>query len=76
MTLTRTHSTLPSHLEELAERVIGMCLRVHTALGPGMNERVYVRACQIELDETGVPYDSERAIPIRYREKLICTAAN
>jgi len=73
MTLTRIHSTLPSHLEELAEKVIGMCLRVHTELGPGMNETVYVRACQLEFEENGVSYDSERGVPIRYRGKLICT---
>ena len=38
-----------------------------------MNESVYVRACQLELEENGVSYDSERAVPIRYHGKLICT---
>src|SRR5256885_12311155 len=73
MTLTRTYSTLPAELEELAERVIGMCLNVHTALGPGMSESVYVRACHVEFEANGVSYDSERAVPIRYQNKLICT---
>ena len=73
MTLRKEHSTLPLELEELAEKTIGMCLRVHTAIGPGMNESVYVRACQVEFESNGVSYDSERAVPIRYQNKLICT---
>jgi GxxExxY protein len=73
MTLTRAQSTLSSELEELAEKVIGMCLKVHTAIGPGMTENVYVRACQVEFEANGVSYDSERSVPIRYQNKLICT---
>ncbi len=73
MTLTKICSTLPTELEELAERVIGMCLKVHTAVGPGMTETVYVRACQVEFEANGISYDSEKSVPIRYRNKLICT---
>jgi GxxExxY protein len=50
-----------------------MCLKVHTAIGPGMTENVYVRACQVEFEANGVSYDSERSVPIRYQNKLICT---
>ena len=73
MTLNRARSTVPRELDELAERVIGMCLSVHDELGPGMNESVYVRACQLEFEANGVSYESERAVPIRYHGKLICT---
>ena len=73
MTLTKVKSTVPAELDALAERVIGLCLKVHTALGPGMNENVYVRACQVELEANGVSYDSEKSVPIRYQNKLICT---
>ena len=73
MTLTKVLSTVPRELDQLAERTIGMCLKVHSELGPGMSEGVYVRACQLEFDANGVSYDSERAVPIRYQGKLICT---
>jgi len=73
MTLSRTRSTVPAELDALAEHVIGMCLAVHDELGPGMNETVYVRACQLEFEANGVSYDSERGVPIRYRRTLICT---
>lgn len=73
MTLTKVRSAVPPELDELAEKVIGMCLKVHSALGPGMSENVYVRACQVEFDANGVSYHSEKAVPIRYQDKLICT---
>jgi GxxExxY protein len=73
MTLTKARSTVPPELDDLAERIIGLCLKVHSALGPGMSESVYVRACQVEFDASGVSYDSERAVPIRYQNRLICT---
>ena len=73
MTLTKTRSTVPLELDELAEKTIGMCLAVHSALGPGMNEGVYARACQLEFEANGVSYESEKAVPIRYQDRLICT---
>src|SRR5262249_34323282 len=73
MTLTKAHSTVSRELDELAERVIGLCLRVHTAVGPGFPESAYVRACQLELEANAISYDSEKSIPIRYHDKLICT---
>jgi GxxExxY protein len=73
MSLTRTRSTVPAELDELAEKVIGMCLNVHTELGPGMNENVYLKACRLEFEANGVSYDSEHAVPIRYNGTLICT---
>jgi GxxExxY protein len=38
-----------------------------------MNERVYSRACRIELEARGISYDAEQPVPIRYRGSLICT---
>ena len=73
MTLTRVPSSLPLELENLVEAAIGCCLTVHRELGPGMNERIYSRACRIELESRGISYDAERPVPIRYRGNLICT---
>ena len=73
MTLTKARSTVPPELDDLAERIIGLCLKVHSVLGPGMSENVYVRACQVEFEANGVSYDSEKSVPIRYLDKLICT---
>ena len=73
MTLKKVRSTVPAELDDPAERVIGMCLAAHSELGPGLSEGVYVRACRLELLANGISYDSEKAVPIRYHGKLICT---
>jgi GxxExxY protein len=73
MTLTRTQSDLSADLEDLAETTIGIFLAVHRELGAGMNEGVYARACRIELEASEVPYEAEKAVPIRYRGQLITT---
>jgi GxxExxY protein len=73
MSLTRTPSTLSSALEELAETTIGICLTVHRELGGGMSERVYARACRIELQASEIAYEAEKPVPIRYRGQLLTT---
>ena len=37
-----------------------------------MNEGVYSRAMWIELRARGIPFTSEKAVPIRYRGVLLC----
>ncbi len=73
MTLTHVASNLPMELEDLVRETIGCCLAVHRELGPGMKEGVYSHACCIELEARGIPYEAEKAVPIRYRGRLICT---
>ena len=36
-----------------------------------MCEAVYSAAMQIELQHEGIPFDSEKTYPVRYRERLI-----
>jgi hypothetical protein len=48
--MLRIHSPLPDDLESLITEVIGLCINVHKELGPGLNERVYGRACRVELE--------------------------
>jgi GxxExxY protein len=70
--MLRVSSPLPEDLESLVADIIGLCIDVHQALGPGLNETVYARACRLELDARGISYDSEYSIPIHYRGHLLC----
>jgi GxxExxY protein len=72
MTLTRVYSPLPAELEQLVEQTIGCCIAVHRELGPGLSEYVYSTACQAELKAKGIPFESEKALPVRYRGIAIC----
>ena len=70
--MLRVKSDLPVETEDLANRVIGCCIDVHRALGPGLLETIYARAVCIELDHAGILYQREREIPVTYRGELLC----
>jgi GxxExxY protein len=70
--MLKVKSGLPVETEDLATRVIGCCIDVHRALGPGLLEKIYARAVCIELDHAGIQYQREREIPVTYRGELLC----
>ena len=70
--MLRTHSNLPLETETLITRVIGCCIEVHRALGPGLLERICSRAVCIELGHNGIPYEREKQIPVKYRGQFLC----
>ena len=70
--MLKVESDLPVETEDLATRVIGCCIDVHRALGPGLLEKIYARAVCIELDHAGIQYQREREIPVTYRGELLC----
>jgi GxxExxY protein len=55
-----------THGEDLTRQIIGLAMRVHRRLGPGLLESVYHRCLCYELAETGIPFDQQVALPIRY----------
>ena len=63
---------LPSPLTPEAERVmsavIGCAIEVHRALGPGFLESIYQEAMHVELAATGLSYDSQRPVRVKYRD--------
>ncbi len=72
MTILRINSTLPPELDALVQQTIGALLAVHRELGSGMSEGVYAAAIRLELTERGIPFETERRCPVRYRGKLLC----
>jgi GxxExxY protein len=45
--------------------------RIHESLGPGYSESVYHNAMEVELRSHGIPYETERIIPIEYEGHVI-----
>jgi GxxExxY protein len=72
MTALRIASTLPPELDALVQQVIGALIAVHRELGSGMSEGVYAAAARLELSERGIPFETEKTFPVRYRGKLLC----
>jgi hypothetical protein len=62
---------IPSHLDELAKKVVNAAFHVHRNLGPGLLESVYERCLCYELDQANVRYERQLALPIIYGELKI-----
>lgn len=60
-------------INELTELVIKCAMAVHSALGPGLLESVYVECLVIELRASGLGTELERRVPIVYRGEAIRT---
>ncbi len=58
---------------ELSYRIMEAIFEVHNRLGPGFSEEIYHRATIAEIELRGIPYESEKAITILYRDKPIGT---
>ncbi len=59
------------HTDQLAHGVIGAAIEVHRALGPGFLESAYEEALAIELQAQGVPFERQRRIALKYRDRPI-----
>ena len=63
---------LDDELEALIHRIIGCCIQVHRELGPGLLERIYVRAICLELLANELPFEVEKGVPVTYRGVVLC----
>lgn len=60
-------------LNELSNRVIGLCIEVHRELGPGLLESAYEEALAYELSQAGLRFERQRDMPLNYKGvKLDC----
>src|SRR5487761_2107223 len=57
---------MDEEINALTHRVIGLAMRVHTRLGPGLLEQAYKRCLCHELDRAGIPYQCEADLPLDY----------
>ena len=66
------HQTFgPLHNDPFTYAVIGLAMKVHTALGPGLFEAVYEAALELELREAGYHVIRQAELPVLYRGHLL-----
>tara|TARA_R110000737_G_scaffold115473_1_gene148366 strand:- start:742 stop:1155 length:414 start_codon:yes stop_codon:yes gene_type:complete len=58
---------------EETSKIIGCCMKVHSALGRGFPEIYYQRALAIEFEENEVLFEREYEMPVYYYEVPIGT---
>ena len=54
------------YLEE-SYKIAGAIFEVHKELGPGLLEKVYQEALEIELKLQGIPFEREKSFTIMYK---------
>jgi GxxExxY protein len=54
------------HNFDLTGRIIGLAMRVHRRLGPGLLESVYHHCLCYELSQARIPFAQQVRLPIRY----------
>jgi GxxExxY protein len=57
--------------EPSSERTIGLAIEVHRHTGPGLLESVYEQCLCHELDEAGIAFARQVAIPIAYKGAIV-----
>jgi GxxExxY protein len=56
---------------DLTYKIIGLFFKVHTQLGYGFPEKIYQRALELELQNEGLGYSTEKEIKVLYNKKII-----
>ncbi|WP_264519612.1 GxxExxY protein [Flavobacterium sp. N1994] len=51
--------------------IIGLCMKVHRILGPGLLEIVYKDALEIEFRNNNIPYAREKEFFIEYKGTIL-----
>jgi GxxExxY protein len=64
----RLPSPLSARAEQAMTDTIGCAIRVHRELGPGFLESIYHKAMCLELEASGLSYESDRSVRVRYRD--------
>ncbi|MEW6201448.1 MAG: GxxExxY protein [bacterium] len=57
--------------KELCYGVVGAALEVHKNLGNGFLEAVYQEALSIELEAKNIPYEREKELKVKYKDRTL-----
>ncbi len=61
-------------IDKLTDIVIGLCIKIHSRIGPGSYERVYEEILYYELNRLGFKVERQIQLPIVYDELKIDNA--
>ena len=60
-----------SDLNKLTEQIIGIAIRVHKQLGPGLAEKIYQRIMYLELKKTNLKFAREYKIVVMWGKAIV-----
>ena len=56
---------------ELTYRIIGLAMRVHRQLGPGLLESIYEKCLCYELRQAGIEFQRQVPLAVRYGDAIL-----
>jgi GxxExxY protein len=57
--------------DTLTERIIACCYRVHNALGPGFNEKIYHSDLILDFNQEELKHETEKRFEVYYQNKNV-----
>jgi GxxExxY protein len=54
-------------LNQITEEIIGACIEIHRELGPGLLESTYEECLAFELQQRGLAFRRQQALPVVYK---------
>ena len=58
-------------LKDEVYAVVGAAIEVHRELGPGFLEAVYQEAMEAELRLLNIPFEAQKPVAIRYKDRIL-----
>ena len=71
MPIRKPHESLPETTELLISALVDAGISVHKELGPGFVEVVYRNAMCLELADRQLPFETEKAFIVKYRDRPV-----
>jgi len=56
------------HENEISDKIIECCIKIHKTLGPGLLESVYEECLCFELSKIGLKYQRQLPVPVVYED--------
>jgi len=56
---------------QVTREIIGVCMRIHSELGNGFQEKIYQRCVEIEFQNVGMPFERELVKPLYYKKQKV-----
>ena len=51
---------------KITEKVIGLCFKVHSSIGPGFTERIYQNSLTVLLKKENITYETEKPCTLAF----------
>ena len=58
-------------MDELTGKIIGLAIKIHRELGPGLLESVYQAALAYELERARIPFEKEKILAVHYQDTIL-----